>query len=129
TGRTGGTAWPGLRDGENLDLAGADARGVADSLAEQRPRERRHIGERALGRIRLVLADDAVGLLAAVLADEGDAHPEPHLAGVLGGRNELGRRAPRRPVAQVACGGVERRAVPRRLRVRIGTRQTRDLAL
>src|SRR4029079_2173207 len=55
-------------DRDDLGLAARDADGVADRLADEHGSERRHERDRTLARIGLVLADDAEGLPAPVLA-------------------------------------------------------------
>src|SRR3954465_12081398 len=88
-----------LRDGDDLGLGGAGLHDVADALAGQRLGDRRDIGDRALRGIGLVLADDAEGLAAAVLAL--DRHRRAEMG--LGGAGRAGPRAP--PVGRAPPGG------------------------
>src|SRR3954454_24112487 len=90
-----------LRDGDDLGLGGAGLHDVADSLAGQRLGDRRDVGDRALRGIRLVLADDAEGLAATVLALDRTRRAEMRLRRVGRRGHDLRRVAPRRPVAQI----------------------------
>src|SRR3982751_6634560 len=69
----------GLTDRDNLHVTRPDAHGVADAIAEQRPRERRQMRNRAVRWVGFVFADDPVGLFATVVP--GDCHQasKPHL--------------------------------------------------
>src|SRR5690606_41013854 len=92
-----------LVDGDDLDgLAGA-LRLVADALADQGAGERRDMADGTGGGVGLVLAGDAPGLGAAVLALDGHGAAEADPA-VGDGLDQLGRSAAGRPVAQVAGG-------------------------
>ena len=58
-------------DFQNLGVAAAGFDDIADRFANQRLRQWRHVGQRSLRRIRLVFADNAECVRAAVVAIEG----------------------------------------------------------
>ena len=59
-----------LHDCENLYLAAIHVDEIADAFADQAMRERRNIRDQADVGISLVLADNSVGLTAAVVANK-----------------------------------------------------------
>ena len=63
------------------------------------------------GRVGLVLADDAVGLPAAVLAQDRHRRAEMHFGRILRRLHNLRRRPARGPIAQVAVDLGQQRAV------------------
>src|SRR5690606_34261046 len=67
-------------DGDDLDRLARDRRLLPLALAHQGAGQGRDVADAALGRIGLVLADDAPGLGAAVLALDGHRVAEAHLA-------------------------------------------------
>jgi hypothetical protein len=115
---------------QHLDLVLRKADDVADLLAGQRTRQRRHVRDRALGRVRLVLAHDAKGLLPAARALDGHGRAEVHaLVLALGRDHKLRARRPRRPVAQIARRRRRALAVLGRLRGRVLGGQPAHLGL
>src|SRR6185437_2443494 len=84
---------------QNLRLAAADRDNIPHRLAEQRARQRRDMRERAMRRVGLVLADDAEGLTAAVVAFDADGCAELHAAQIGRRRDHLGAGAARAPIA------------------------------
>src|SRR5690348_3925193 len=79
-----------LANPQNLHLAAADRDHITHRLAEQRARQRRHMRERTMRGVGLVLADDAEGLPAAVVAFDGDGCAELHAAQIGRRRDQLG---------------------------------------
>ena len=71
----------GSGDRDDLEFLIACSDDVAGGLAQQQPRDRRHMGDRAGLRIGFILADDAIGLHAAVGSAEGDRRAEGHRLG------------------------------------------------
>src|SRR5690554_4628319 len=62
----------GSGDGGDFEFLGTQADDVTDGLVEQNAGNRRNMGNRAGARLGFVLADNAIGLHAAVGATEGD---------------------------------------------------------
>src|SRR5215470_16153546 len=83
---------------DDLDLGVSHADRVADPLAEQRAGQRRHMRERAAGRVGLVLANDAERLPAAVVALDAHGRAEMDLCRVGAGRDDLRTGAPSIPI-------------------------------
>src|SRR5258708_17869277 len=71
------------------------------------------MGERAVGGISLILADDVKRLRAAVLARDCHRGAESHFAHVRRWRNDISARATGAPVTQVARGSGNRDAILR----------------
>ena len=81
-----------------------DRRLFADSLAQQGLGQGREVGDRAGGRIRLILADDAERLAPAILTLEGDGAAKDDRLRVCRRLDQLGRGPSGAVVAQVAGG-------------------------
>ena len=82
-----------LSDSDDLGFADAGLDSIADLFPHQRLRDRRHVRQRAERRIGLVLADDAIGLAAPVLAEDGHGGTELYMLGVARRLGHLGSRA------------------------------------
>src|SRR5829696_10468354 len=102
---------------------------ASDAPAGEGLGDRRDVGDGALRGIRLVLADDAEGLAAAVLALDRDRRAEMRLRGVGRRGHDLRRVAPRRPVAEITGGAGEARLVVGLLRGRVLAMQPLELGL
>ena len=113
-----------LPDPQNLHLTipGARLHPPPPCRTARAPAARRT--RRALRRVGLVLADDAEGLPAAVVARDGDGRAELHAVGRGRRFHQLRAGAPRAPVAQVALGqrrsGLSAARRPRHARHRAG---------
>src|SRR5580704_3752043 len=95
------TASPNLH---NFRLVPARTHDIAHAPAQKAAGQRRDIGNRALGGIGLILADDPIRLATAVISFDGDRVAELHDLGVRPRRANLRRGAPGVPIAPVASG-------------------------
>src|SRR5262249_30732523 len=114
---------------DDLGLGVCHLYSVADLLSEQRARQRRHMRERPVRGVGLVLANDAERLAAAVVAHDAHGRAEMHLAAIAGLRGKLRARPPGSPITQVASDPRERRTVLGLVRGGVLLLQARNLGL
>ena len=102
---------------------------LAKLFAHQRLGHGRHVRQRAQRGVGLVLADDAVGLAAAVLALDRHRRAEIDLGGVAWRLDYLGGRPARGPIAQIPVDLGNQRRSSASWAAACSTMQPRELGL